>query len=106
MWWLLWLVVIVAVVLGVVLLALGRGEGLPEEPPDDLVLRLPEGRLLTPSDVETVRLPVAIRGYQMAAVDDLLDRLAAEIALREAELTELRGKGAARQEPGEQSAGL
>lgn len=99
MWWLLWLVVIVAVVLGVVLLALGRGEGLREEPPDDLIVDLPENRLLTASDVETLRLPVALRGYQMSAVDNVLDRLAAEIALREAELTALRAKNAAAGEP-------
>ena len=51
------------------------------------------------SDVETLRLPLAVRGYQMAAVDEVLDRLAAELALRDAEIRQLRGDGCADQTP-------
>jgi DivIVA domain-containing protein len=94
MMWMLWLVVITAVVATVVLLALGRGEGLVEEEPDDVIVRLPEERSMVASDVETLRLPLAVRGYQMAAVDDVLDRLAAELALRDAEIRQLQeGRG-------------
>lgn len=46
------------------------------------------------SDVDTLRLPLAVRGYQMAAVDEVLDRLAAELALRDAEIRQLRGEAA------------
>ncbi len=94
MMWMLWLVVITAVVAAVVLLALGRGEGLVEEEPDDVIVRLPDERSMVASDVETLRLPLAVRGYQMAAVDEVLDRLAAELALRDAEIRQLQeGRG-------------
>jgi DivIVA domain-containing protein len=94
MMWMLWLVVITAVVATVVLLALGRGEGLVEEEPDDVIVRLPDERSMVASDVETLRLPLAVRGYQMAAVDEVLDRLAAELALRDAEIRQLQeGRG-------------
>ena len=90
MMWILWLVVITAIVLAVVLLALGRGDGLVEEEPDDVVVRMPQERAMVASDVEALRLPLALRGYQMAAVDEVLDRLAAELALRDAEIRQLQ----------------
>jgi DivIVA domain-containing protein len=88
---LMWLIVVTALVAAVVLLALGRGEGLPEMEPDDVIVRLPQERAMVASDVETLRLPLAVRGYQMAAVDEVLDRLAAELALRDAQIRELHG---------------
>ena len=90
--WILWLIVITAIVTAVVLLALGRGEGLAEEEPDDVIVRLPEGRAMLASDIESLRLPLAVRGYQMAAVDEVLDRIAAELALRDAEIRQLKGQ--------------
>jgi DivIVA domain-containing protein len=92
MMWVLWLVVITAILLTVVLLALGRGDGLVEEEPDDVVVRLPQERSMVASDVETLRLPLAVRGYQMAAVDEVLDRLAAELALRDAQIHQLENR--------------
>jgi DivIVA domain-containing protein len=92
MMWILWLIVVTAVLIAVVLLALGRGDGLAQEEPDDVVVRLPQQRSMVASDVETLRLPLAVRGYQMAAVDEVLDRLAAEIALRDAQIRQLQGK--------------
>jgi DivIVA domain-containing protein len=89
--WILWLIVITAILVAVVLLALGRGEGLADDEPDDVIVRLPTQRPMLASDVETLRLPLAVRGYQMAAVDEVLDRLAAELALRDAEIRQLRG---------------
>jgi DivIVA domain-containing protein len=91
MMWILWLIVITAILLAVVLLALGRGDGLAEEEPDDVVVRLPEERSMVASDIEALRLPLAVRGYQMAAVDEVLDRLAVEIALRDAHIRQLTG---------------
>ena len=93
--WILWLIVITAIVVAVVMLALGRGDGLAEEEPDDVIVRLPEGRPMLASDVESMRLPLAIRGYQMSAVDEVLDRLAAELALRDAQIRQLQGQSAA-----------
>ncbi len=98
MMWILWLVVITAILLSVVLLALGRGDGLVEDEPDDVVGRLPEDRSMVASDIETLRLPLAVRGYQMAAVDEVLDRLAVELALRDAEIRQLQGYGPAPRE--------
>lgn len=94
MMWILWLVVITAIGITVVLLALGRGDGLAEDEPDDVVVRLPHERSLVASDVETLRLPLAVRGYQMAAVDEVLDRLAVELALRDAQIQQLQGQDA------------
>ena len=92
--WILWLIVITAIVIAVVLLALGRGDGLAEEEPDDVIVRLPTERAMVASDVETLRLPLAVRGYQMAAVDEVLDRLAVELALRDAQIRQLQSNDA------------
>lgn len=89
MMWVLWLVVVTAILLTVVLFALGRGDGLVDEEPDDVVVRLPEERSMVASDIETLRLPLAVRGYQMAAVDEVLDRLAVELAVRDAQIRQL-----------------
>ncbi|HEV7206912.1 MAG TPA: DivIVA domain-containing protein [Jatrophihabitans sp.] len=62
---------------------------LRDEPPWDL----PPDRELAPEDVDTVRLPVALRGYRFAETDLLLDRLAAELRARDAEIARLRGGG-------------
>jgi DivIVA domain-containing protein len=92
--WILWVVVIAAILVVVVLMALGRGEGLVDTEPDEPVVRLPQGRPVVASDIDTLQLPLAVRGYQMAAVDEVLDRLAAELALRDAEIRQLRGEAA------------
>ena len=42
-----------------------------------------------------MRLPVALRGYRFAETDLLLDRLAAELRVRDAEIERLRGHGVA-----------
>ncbi len=60
---------------------------LRDEPPWDL----PDGRTLAAEDVDSVRLPVALRGYRFAETDLLLDRLATELRERDAEIERLRG---------------
>lgn len=85
----LWLAVVAGLLAVVVLLTLGRGEGLPSAPPDDVELDLPVDRPVAPDEVAAVRLPLALRGYRMSAVDDVLDRLAAELAVRDAHIREL-----------------
>ncbi len=62
---------------------------LRDEPPWDL----PAGRSLQPEDVDSVRLPVALRGYRFAETDTLLDRLASELRARDEEIARLRGRG-------------
>ncbi|KAF0651484.1 hypothetical protein K701_02985 [Streptomyces fradiae ATCC 10745 = DSM 40063] len=81
----------VVVVAAVTLAVVGGAENevLPEAPPEHLADPLPLTRPVTRADVEAVRLPLAARGYRMAEVDDVLDRLAAELAERDARIAEL-----------------
>jgi DivIVA domain-containing protein len=87
----------VVVIAAVTLAVLGSGDGsggpvtggMPEAAPDRIDDPLPADRPVGPADVVAVRLPVAPRGYRMAEVDDVLDRLAAELAERDARISEL-----------------
>lgn len=58
-----------------------------DEPPWEL----PATRPLFPEDVDTVRLPVALRGYRFAETDVLLDRLADALRERDEEIARLKG---------------
>ncbi|WP_435745956.1 DivIVA domain-containing protein [Nocardioides sp. SYSU DS0663] len=74
---------------GIAMVAAGRGEPLQDVDHDRVPSRLPTDRTLGPDDLRRVRFPMALRGYRMADVDALLDRLAREHeAAREA-----RGEG-------------
>ncbi|MFR9724044.1 DivIVA domain-containing protein [Streptomyces sp. MS19] len=96
MFWIL-IATMVLVIAGVTLAVLSSGDGaggpvtggLVDAVPDRLDDPLPRDRPVGPADVVRVRLPVAARGYRMAEVDDVLDRLAAELAERDARITEL-----------------
>ncbi len=74
-------VVAVAVLAGVAVAASGRGS-MVEAVPDSPGRGLPEGPL-APRDLDAVRFPLALRGYRMADVDAVLDRLRDELASRE-----------------------
>lgn len=75
--WFLW--VLVAVVLGVAaVIGSGRLGEMPPAVHDAPVPELPEGEL-TASDLANVQFAVVPRGYSMAQVDELLDRLAAQL---------------------------
>ena len=50
---------------------------------------LPTGGALTAEELKGIRFGITLRGYAMAQVDDLLDRLALEIAERDALIAEL-----------------
>ena len=71
--------VLVVLALGAVaVVAAGRGapmEQAYDDAPDSLV---PAEGPLTADDLRRVRVPIALRGYRMAEVDALLDRLAEE----------------------------
>lgn len=78
---LIYLLVVVAVaaaVFGVSVLVFGRGEELAPLPPDSTPTRLPSGPI-GGEDVRGLRFPQAVRGYRMAEVDWVLDRLADEV---------------------------
>ncbi|MDX6353192.1 MAG: hypothetical protein QOF98_95 [Streptomyces sp.] len=84
------LIALVVVVAAVALAVLGDGAGALKDPdPDRIDDRLPPDRPLVRSDIDEVRLPVAVRGYRMLDVDEVLDRLGAELAERDARIAEL-----------------
>lgn len=89
----LFLVVALAVVVAAVTLAVvGGGEGdgpLPEAAPERLQDLLPLDRPIDRADIESLRFPLAARGYRMADVDDALSRLGAELAERDARIADL-----------------
>jgi hypothetical protein len=92
------LISLAVVVAAVTLAVLGSGGdgsgaaaagGLADAPPDQLDEPLPPGRPVSRADVDGLRLPVTARGYRMQQVDDILDRLGAELAERDARIAEL-----------------
>lgn len=62
---------------------------MPEAVQDRIAARLPQDRPLSKADVDDLRLPMAVRGYRMDEVDDVLDRLGAELAYRDSRIAEL-----------------
>ena len=74
--------VVVAVLGATAVVAAGRGGSMSEvhdDRPDALV---PADRPLTAADLRVVRFGTALRGYRMAEVDALLERLAGELESR------------------------
>jgi DivIVA domain-containing protein len=72
------IILVAAVLLAVGLFAAGRLDGMSDAVPD-----VPPGLAdgpVTPEGLRRVRLPVALRGYRMADVDELIERAAAELA--------------------------
>ncbi|TJZ45265.1 DivIVA domain-containing protein [Streptomyces piniterrae] len=92
MFWFL-LIAMVVVVAAVTLVVVGGGDvdggGLRDSPPDRLHDPLPGDRPLVRADVDAVRFPLGVRGYRMVEVDDVLDRLGAELAERDSRIAEL-----------------
>ncbi|MFI6942165.1 DivIVA domain-containing protein [Streptomyces sp. NPDC050418] len=107
MFWFL-LIALAVVVAAVSLAVLGGSEDgvLSEAPPQYLVDPLPADRPLARADVEELRLPVAVRGYRMAEVDDALSRLGAELAERDARIADLERTLAGAQATASGAAGL
>ena len=90
------LVVIVALLAAVGWIAVGGGGHMSEPVPDRPDLALPENGLLDRDHIDRVRFSVGVRGYRMDEVDDVLDRLAHEIEVREHRIAQLEGR-----EPGQ-----
>ena len=70
MW--LFAVLIVLVMGGVAVVASGRGGSMAPAYDDRPDLALPDDRPLAARDLRTVRFPLAVRGYRMSDVDELL----------------------------------
>lgn len=76
-----WVFAVLAVLVlgGVAVVAAGRGAPLAEEHDDRPDVVVPPTGPLTAADLRRVRFPLALRGYRMAEVDALLDRLVAQL---------------------------
>lgn len=94
-WFLLISLVVVIAVVTLAVVGSGGGPqqtadgGLTDAPPDLLDEPLPQHRPVLRQDVDGLRLAVSVRGYRMDQVDDILDRLGAELAERDARIAEL-----------------
>ncbi|MDQ1720326.1 MAG: hypothetical protein QOI26_60 [Pseudonocardiales bacterium] len=67
---------------------------------DNRPFELPADRRMVREDLDRVRIPVGVRGYRFAETDDLIDRLAAEIVVRDEEIARLRSQaGGGREAP-------
>lgn len=62
----------------------GPGEEIIAADPDRAPVAVPDDRVLAVRDIEDVRFPMAVRGYRMDEVDKFLDRIADELAVRDA----------------------
>ena len=82
----------IVVITVIALLAVGKLGELPDTSSDRAPLALPDDRVLTNEDVDSVRFSVGARGYRMDEVDVVLDRLSAEVSLRDARIAELEAQ--------------
>lgn len=68
----------------------GRGEELAPTPANQKPVELADPGTVSGDHVRSLRLPVTVRGYRMADVDWVLERLAAAIDERDRQLARLR----------------
>ncbi|WP_344165290.1 hypothetical protein [Nocardiopsis rhodophaea] len=78
-----------AVLAGVAFVVMGKGGELARFEADHPPLDLPTDRPLTSSDMSRVALPLALWGYHVRAVDELLVRLSSALDERDARIAEL-----------------
>ncbi|MBB4929867.1 DivIVA domain-containing protein [Lipingzhangella halophila] len=84
----------VAVLAGVAFVVMDRRPQLTSFQADHPPLDLPTGRPVTADDLNRVRLPLALWGYHVRAVDEALAKLAAELQERDDRIAELEGRPA------------
>lgn len=87
-----WLIaVLVIAVLGLAAIVSSGGLGeMAREPVSDVYRQDLPDRPLTGEEIDTLRFGIALRGYSMGQVDDVLARLSREIADRDATIAALR----------------
>ena len=90
---LVFLIALLVVVIGLVIFAiLGHFGAHLEDPTGTSPFEsLPRG-IVTPEDIDQVRFDQTLRGYRMGQVDEVLDRLRAELQARDDEIAMLRGE--------------
>ena len=87
-----WFIAVIAVAaLGVAAMAAAGGMGqMSAQPVHDTYRQDLPDQPLTAHDIGALRFGVTLRGYAMAQVDDVLERLGREIAERDTEIATLR----------------
>ena len=87
------LIVLLVVVVGLVLaVVVGRFGGSMDSPTATTPFEpLPRGEL-SAEDIDVLRFDQTLRGYRMGQVDDVLDRLRAELQARDDEIRRLRAQ--------------
>lgn len=90
---LVFLIALLLVVIGLVVFAvLGRFGAHLEEPTRTSAFEpLPRGEI-SATDIDVLRFDQTLRGYRMGQVDDVLDRLRAELAARDEQIERLRAE--------------
>ena len=95
------LIVAVAILCGVVVVAMGRGGELARQAAD---VRPLDGEIMTAADVALLRPPAALWGYDMRSTDEALNMVARTVTERDVEIAILRRQiadlEAAASEPG------
>jgi hypothetical protein len=95
------LIVAVAILCGVVVVAMGRGGELGRQAAD---VRPLDGEIMTAADVALLRPPAALWGYDMRSTDEALNMVARTVTERDVEIAILRRQiadlEAASSEPG------
>lgn len=94
--WFIAVVIVAALGVAAIVAAGGLGSMDPEPTRDVFRQDLPADRPLAADDLRRLRFGVALRGYSMTQVDDVLARLGTEIAARDARLAELEAQLAER----------
>lgn len=99
--WFIAALVVLALGVAAVAAAGGLGEMSTEPAADNYRQDLPAGPLVA-EDIRGLRFGIALRGYSMRQVDDVLDRLSDEIAERDAKIAELEGHEGSESPSGEE----
>ncbi len=82
------LIGVVLVLFAAAVLSTREGSVLADAPPDAVYPALPPGPL-QPEDVTAVRFDMALRGYRMSEVDEVLQRLAGDLRARDERIAAL-----------------
>lgn len=90
--------VVIVIIGAAVMAASGRFGAVPPVVDDRPAPDLPEGDL-GPDDLRSARFAVVVRGYSMAQVDAMMDRLAAQLAAPRGEEPGETGENGCRQAP-------
>jgi DivIVA domain-containing protein len=89
------LLVVLAVIGGIAVVAAGRGGSLPEPDPDRATTGTLADDEVDRSHIDGLRFTLALRGYRMDEVDEVLDKLVDELDRRGERIRELEEQGGA-----------